>query len=410
MSTANTARSNGRDPRLDFFRGLAMLIIYTAHMPKNHWSNFIPARFGLSDAAEMFVFLSGFAAAIAFGSTFRRHGMWVGSLRIGYRCWQIYVCHLGLFFAIATLCVAGNVLLGGEDPDYIGRLNLYFFFEQTQTALLGLVTLTYVPNFFDILPMYLGILLMVPLVMGLARLDVRLAVVFCVSLYVLNWTLGWGFPADPRSDREWFFNPLGWQLIFFTGFALSAGWLRPPPVDRRLVIACVVFVLLCVPIGRWQIWTQYDWLRDLRDWLRPGIFGFGKTDFGLLRYIHFLALAYLAVAFLQGREHWLRSRWVAPIVKTGQQSLPVFLSSMVLSIVAGMVLFELGRSDATWALTNIGGWIILMGLAYVYAWFKSIPWKRPPRVTPDARDQLQVDPGRSGAWQPAELAPRAVET
>ena len=51
-----------------------MLIIFVAHVPQNHWSNFIPAQFGFSDAAEMFVFCSGFAAAIAFGGTFIKAG------------------------------------------------------------------------------------------------------------------------------------------------------------------------------------------------------------------------------------------------------------------------------------------------------------------------------------------------
>lgn len=411
MTTASSPGRPGRDPRLDFFRGLAILIIYTAHMPVNHWSNFIPARYGLSDATEMFVFLSGFAAAIAFGGTFRRHGMFIGTARVLHRCWQIYVCHLGLFFFFVVMLVLANqYLVGGDHPNYVSRLNLTLFFNDTATAMVGIFTLTWVPNYFDILPMYIVALLLLPVMVGLARIDPRLAIGFSVTLYICNWTFGWGFPADPRNNREWFFNPLGWQLIFFTGFAFSAGWLKPPPLDWRLVALCVVFLLLCVPIGRWQIWTQYDWLRNLRDSIRPGIIGFGKTDFGFLRYLHFLALAYLAVLLLKGREHWLLSRWVAPIVKVGQQSLPIFLTSMVLSYVAGMVLFAWGRNHTTWPIVNIGGWLVLMALAYFYGWIKSVPWKRQPQTTPDPRDQLRVDPGRSGAWQPADLQPRPVET
>ena len=71
-----------REARLDFFRGLAMFIIFIAHLPLNPWNDWIPARFGPSDATEMFVFCSGFASAIAFGGTFRRHGFAIGTLRI----------------------------------------------------------------------------------------------------------------------------------------------------------------------------------------------------------------------------------------------------------------------------------------------------------------------------------------
>ena len=60
------------------------------------------------------------------------------------------------------------------------------------------------------------------------------------------------FPAEPWSDRTWFFNPFGWQLIFFTGFALHARMApaaaRPRLADRAggpatyfaLVVACVL--------------------------------------------------------------------------------------------------------------------------------------------------------------------------
>src|SRR5262249_38674622 len=62
----------GRDARLDFFRGAALFIIFAAHVHDDWLWSIIPARFGFSDAADLFVFLSGFAASIAFGGTFVR--------------------------------------------------------------------------------------------------------------------------------------------------------------------------------------------------------------------------------------------------------------------------------------------------------------------------------------------------
>ena len=56
-----------RDLRLDLVRGVVMLIIFIAHVPGNSWEQFIPARFGFSSAAEVFVFCSGYATALAFG-------------------------------------------------------------------------------------------------------------------------------------------------------------------------------------------------------------------------------------------------------------------------------------------------------------------------------------------------------
>ncbi len=218
-----TARPTARrrDPRLDFFRGVAMLIIFVAHVPANLWGQYIPARFGWSDAAEMFVFCSGYAAAIAFGGAFLRAGFWHGTARVAYRVWQLYSSHVLIFFFVLGLCLAGNAWIGGE-TDYLRRLNLHYAVNETGPALIGLFTLTYVPNYFDILPMYMGALLLIPAAMLLARVHPWLPVAASAALYAANWALDGGLPAHPKHPHiEWFFNPLGWQLLFLTGFALA---------------------------------------------------------------------------------------------------------------------------------------------------------------------------------------------
>jgi hypothetical protein len=118
--TSEAALGTGRvrDTRLDFFRGLAMFIIFIAHLPLNPWNNSIPARFGPSDATEMFVFCSGFASAIAFGGTFLRHGFAIGTLRILQRCWQVYWSHVGLFLTVAAVSVLGTWWLA-SGTDYV---------------------------------------------------------------------------------------------------------------------------------------------------------------------------------------------------------------------------------------------------------------------------------------------------
>ena len=70
--TTETARpGQERDVRLDFVRGLSMFIIFVAHVPANSWFLFIPARFGFSSAAELFVFFSGLASCYAFCRIFK---------------------------------------------------------------------------------------------------------------------------------------------------------------------------------------------------------------------------------------------------------------------------------------------------------------------------------------------------
>lgn len=216
-----------RSDAVDFCRGLALLIIFINHIPFNEASRYTPSYFGFSDAAEIFIYCSGFVSALAFGRCLQQAGVWLSTVRVLHRCGQIYMAHLSLFITVAIVCLLGNVFF--IDPDYIDRLNLRYFFDQTPEALLGLATLTYVPNYFDILRMYLVILLWVPLMWTLAQVHRGIGLLLPMLIYAAMWGWGWELSADPRSDCPWFFNPFAWQLLFFTGFAFGSGWLRVAP-------------------------------------------------------------------------------------------------------------------------------------------------------------------------------------
>jgi len=389
-----------RDLRLDFFRGLAMFIILVAHTPNNFFNSWIPARFGFSDATEIFVFCSGMASAIAFGRSFDRAGWRLGSARVGYRVWQVYWAHLGLFFAVATLLAAID-RFGDFDTVYIGTLNLWKFFADPGPQLVGLFTLTYVPNYFDILPMYLVILVMLPLMMALARVHHGLVALAVVAIWAMAQraaleSLGLGawhlaLPAEPWSDRTWFFNPFGWQLVFFTGFAFMRGWLPKPPVTAPLIGLALAVVIANIPlshIGMREIFAPLapEIREAVIDW-RIGYNGLiNKSDFGLLRYVHFLSLAYLCWAAAGDGGARLRAAgqgvaarvWgalLAMILKVGQQSLAVFVFSMFLARLSGFVMDQIGRTTLSMTVANLAGFAALIAVAYVVSWFKGQPWR-----------------------------------
>lgn len=371
-----------------------MFIILVAHIPGNAWTGWIPARFGFSDATEIFVFCSGMASAIAFGAAFARSGWLMGTARVAFRVWQVYWAHIALFFFVAMSMAALNQM--GFEKNYINSLNLAHFFDRTEQQIVGLFTLTYVPNYFDILPMYLIVLLMMPFIIVLA--DVRIELAFAASIAIwFGAQAGWlWMPAEPWSDREWFFNPFGWQLLFFTGFAFMRGWLPAPPVSKTLIWVAVAYIVLTAPIGSWKV---FSWINDaipaVGETIRPvwgaiGDFqnstGFnlrGKTDFGIFRYLHFLAIGYVAwVAAGQGGARLTAigaTRVGAPLItvvtKVGQQSLAVFVFSMALARILGFALDQLGRNAATWAFINFFGFVLIILCAYATAWFKSQPWK-----------------------------------
>jgi len=386
-----------RDPRLDFYRGIAMFIILTAHIPGNRWTGWIPARFGFSDATEIFVFCSGMASAIAFGGSFSRRGWLMGSARVGYRVWQVFWAHIGLFFFIAMMMAALDTY-GGFDKNYANSLNLGHFFSDTKPQLVGLFTLTYVPNYFDILPMYLVVLALMPLLMGLERISLWAVAATSVVIWLAAnpYVIGLGpdglaLPAEPWSERKWFFNPFGWQLLFFTGFAFMKGWLPKPPVSKLLIAAAIGFVVFSAPLGSWKVFRWIEvWNQNLADTLRP-LWPLtkewrNKSDFGLLRFVHFLSLAYLGwvIAGDGGKRlissgHSLGARLWAGILKlitkVGQQSLAVFVFSMALARLIGFVLDQTDRSITVTTAANIIGYALIILVAFAAAWFKSQPWR-----------------------------------
>jgi len=61
-SAADRAARAQRDLRLDVFRGLALVMIFINHVPGTVYENVTSRNFGLSDAAEGFVLMSGVAA------------------------------------------------------------------------------------------------------------------------------------------------------------------------------------------------------------------------------------------------------------------------------------------------------------------------------------------------------------
>lgn len=373
----NTPAKKPRDVRVDFFRGAALLIIFVAHVPGNWLADWIPARFGLSDAAHMFVFISGYAAAIAFGGTFMRQGFLAGTARIAFRCLQLYGAHIGLFVVVATLCAYFADTLGGFD--YARHLNIASFFAEPANVLVGLFTLGFVPTFFDILPLYMVVLAMVPAAMLLARIHPWAPAGLSIALWLAVQVEGFALPAGYAENALWGFNPFAWQLIFFTGYSLSIGWIRLPRLPGWIVAASAAYLAICFLISVPALYGAYDPLAALRETLLARA---NKPNLDVLQYLHFLASACVALAILEGRIEILTRAWAMPFVKVGQQALIVFIAGMTLSHVGGMVMQTHGTGLDVQIAVNLTGFGALFALAYGAAWFKNPPWKAKAAAAP----------------------------
>jgi hypothetical protein len=81
-----------------------------------------PRNYGFSDAADLFVFISGYTASFVYAKMMLDRGFIVGSTRLWKRVWQLYVAHVILF--VIYIAAIGWVALRYADPDILNEFNV----------------------------------------------------------------------------------------------------------------------------------------------------------------------------------------------------------------------------------------------------------------------------------------------
>src|SRR5262245_26512459 len=155
----------GRDLRLDLFRGLALWLIFLDHIPSNIVNWFTIRNYGFSDAAEIFVFISGYTAAFVYGRAMRERGFIIAGARILKRVWQLYVAHIFLF--VIFLAEIAYFSRNFENPLFAEEMNILEFLRQPDVTLVQALLLKFKPVNMDILPVYIVLLIFFPPILWL---------------------------------------------------------------------------------------------------------------------------------------------------------------------------------------------------------------------------------------------------
>src|SRR5215467_6813053 len=111
-----------RDYRLDFCRGIALIVIFIDHVPGNPLSSWTLRNFSFCDAAEIFVLISGMASYLAYGSRLSKLGMGACVKAVGRNLGRIYIAHLLLIGGIDAMMIWMAHRFTGTD--YIDSLKL----------------------------------------------------------------------------------------------------------------------------------------------------------------------------------------------------------------------------------------------------------------------------------------------
>ncbi|WP_158814330.1 OpgC family protein [Methylocapsa sp. S129] len=348
----------GRLDGIDFWRGCVLCTIFVDHMPGNVFENATPRNFGFSDAAEAFVFLSGVSIALAYGRHFSV-GERLKTLRgLGRRALKLYGAHIGLSLVALAIFFSGAAWAG--KPDLLEVHGRDLFVDNPGLGLIGLASLGHQLGYFNILPLYMILILCVPALLSLAAVDWRLMLVSSGLVYGLARFYQWNLPNWPDSGA-WFFDPFAWQFLFAIGIAVGLN-LRAGPVPRSRPLAAVaaLIVLASALVVTHGFWTSPDvWPQGFWESVR-GKLDLDKSQLGFVRLVHFLALAYLIYALRLAS--WLRGLPLyGPLTLLGRNSLWVFVLVSLFSAI-WQVLVEMVDRTIGIDIAFAG-----VGLAIIYA-------------------------------------------
>jgi hypothetical protein len=370
-----------RDPRLDVFRGICLVMIFLNHVPGTVFEDYTSRNFGFSDAAEGFVLMSGIAAGLAYSADFRATSMrlWTGLARVWRRVWTLYLVHILATFAALAAASAVALWLGNSELLFENQMK-WVWLDPLRT-LIGLVILTHQFGYVNILPLYLVLLAVAPVLLYLAwRTPLWLmAVSVAVWLAAGIWRLG---PPNYPTSGVWFFNPLTWQVIFITGLltgvAMKDGR-RFVPIRRWLQVLTGIFLVYAALSVQFPAVSKVTghtlWLAKETFHLPWNLTAFDKTYVTGPRLLHILALAYFLSSFAFIRRacaHWIAT----PFELLGRQALPVFALGSVLCIGLQGVKHVTGEDFATDALIIAGGLALQFALAAARQY-----WPKPPKIS-----------------------------
>jgi hypothetical protein len=359
-----------RELRLDLFRGLALWLIYIDHVSPDLLTWFTIRNYGFSDAAEIFIFISGYTAALVYGRATFESGFVIGVARVLRRVWQIYTAHLLLFLVLMAEIVYVTTI--SEKPSfYIQEMEVGEFFRQPGPAMIQMLLLRFRPLNMDVLPLYVVLMVSLPLILQFARVQRDLPLILSIGLYML--TLRYDLHLSTYPDGFWSFNPFAWQLLFVFGvWCALGGGQRLSPILNSPLIFWVAVAYLCAAFFVTLTW-YFPYLESLiPGWLARLIYPINKADFDVLRFAHFLALAVVVLRFVPSGWAGLTSPWARPIILCGQFSLQIFALGVALSFAGYALLMELDAGFLLHVIVGIAGILTLCGIARTFAWYRSV--------------------------------------
>ena len=363
-----TLRRPGRDHRVDALRGAALAMMFIDHIPDNLLNRLTLRNLGFCDAAEIFVLLAGFASMLAYGRAFAREGVVAALGRLGRRMGRLYVYHVGMLLVSIGLIKQWRnyhpVPVRFLEPELAHGLS----------SLWRALLLYAQPASLNILPLYIVLLGLFPLVYLTSRAGVGVALALSGALWALinlypqinlpNW-------FDPDG---WFFDPFAWQFLFTLGAMAAIATQQHGgdlPRQRWAVVAAWAYLgFSAVQAFPWSDWNLPN-LAPLQ--IAPP----QKTPLSPLRLIDVLSIFYL-VQSSPRMSRAAASRGGQVLAVLGRHSLEVFAVGTTLDLLAQLLFVTFGNPWLLQIGINVVG---LGGLLLLAHWLDRRKTARRPAMT-----------------------------
>lgn len=245
--------AGARDLRIDFMRGIALVMMVVAHTEVMSVFNiFSWERFGLTTGAEGFVILSGFMLGMLNRARLQKVVLLTVSWGLYLRAWKIYRVNIIIIVSFILLTYIPHINLF-EVTHFTDRFSgeswsLYPVTPQIKETWFNIILYLQIgPHQTQILGLYIFLLLFSPLFLGMLQKG-NVWWLLGASLLVYGLWQRWPLRLTP-SEFEFAFPLLAWQFIFVLGMA--SGWYKAElisfartPAGKAVVVALVIVALI----------------------------------------------------------------------------------------------------------------------------------------------------------------------
>jgi hypothetical protein len=362
--------SPARDPRIDAVRGAALLMVLVDHvdyqLKVRALSPYTIGAFGFSDAAEIFVFLSGLVFGMSYERRLQRDGFVACQRRSLRRTAQIYAV-----YQIMVWLLLSAALVAIEWCPQVAAAHEIRRGVTPYVYVLEALRLRYQPFYCAILATYVMILPFMPVLLRLQKTHSSIAWTISLVLYLAAQFLPGLQPTIFPSNRASAFNPFAWQFLFFLGFAWRGE--LPKAMAKRLVGAGVASCVLIGGVVHAKVMpylNSHFHLLESPNWLDvDGPFVY-KPTLGPLRLLHFISLVYIvSMISHRGKFVW-RPKWGNPVVVMGRYSLETYFFGMLLTAISSAYPCLMGHPSAVEALAIDVDMCVLCALwAFIVHWY-----------------------------------------